>query len=410
MADQKRKLADPDAEAPTGKMARAGPGELDLVYPFWYQVAAPTEITPPFLDPNGPLYSTDGLLNVRLTAPLVIIRQSNGNAIGVKTDGSITVNADGALQIGISTAGPLTTTANGIDLNIDPKTLVVDGSSGKNVLGVLLKGQGALQSSAQGIGVAVDESLQIVDNTLEVKVDAAGPLAVTAAGVGLQYDNTQFKVANGTLQLYQAPTSSVAAFTSGTIGLSSPTGNFVSSSNNPFNGSYFLQQINTMGMLTTSLYVKVDTTTMGTRPTGAVNENARYFTVWVSSFLTQCNPSNIGQGTLEPSNISMTSFEPARNPISPPVFNMNQNIPYYASRFGVLESYQPIFTGSLNTGSIDVRMQVTPVLATNNTTYNLIAFTFQCASAGLFNPTVNGTVAIGPVVHTCPAARAPVTV
>lgn len=347
---------------------RANPGEVDLVYPFWYQVESPVEITPPFLDPSGPLYtSLDGNLSLRLSAPITNIQRS----IGLKTDSSLSVNSNGALQVAVDPTGPV------------------------------ISGNG-------GLTVTVASPLEVVANSLQVKTDPSSAITTSADGLTLSIDPQQFTVSNGQLQLLKAPTTTAATLTGGSAALNSPTAQTVNASHHPNNVSFYLRQCNLMGMLVTSLYLKMDSNTMGERPSGAANENSRYFTFWVSAFPGVCDPSNLGNLTVEPSNVLAASFEPAPNPTQPPSFDLTTTTtPYYQANSGVLQTYAPLVTGTFAPGTINVRILPTDVIDSSGT-YTMIAFTYQCSAASIFNPSKTGTLTIGPVVYACPARSAPI--
>lgn len=286
------------------KTAKVGPGEVDLVYPFAYQSSSACQLTPPFLNPSGPLYTSNGLLSVRVTSPITI---TNSN------------------------------------------------------------------------------------------------------GIGLNYDDTQFTVTDGKLQLLSITKMplTVAVRNAGSRDLSVVSGTISNEDNNVFKCSYWIEQTNVMGMLTTCVYVKLDTTTMGTRPGGATNIDARYFTFWISTFISNCNPSTIEAGTIEPQQADISSFEPATNPTNPPNFAPSTADPYFQAGHGYVISTYPGLTGNVATGTINVRMLPTTVTGTDNVNHNCIAYTYQCTKSGLFNPSQNGSVSVGPVTFTCPAARLP---
>nr|WNT44154.1 fiber 2 protein [Fowl aviadenovirus 4] len=449
------------------RMVRAS--QLDLVYPFDYVADPVGGLNPPFLGGSGPLVDQGGQLTLNVTDPIIIKNRSvdlahdpslDVNAQGqlavavdpegalditpdgldVKVDGvTVMVNDDwglavkvgpsggldstagglgvsvddtllvdqGELGVHLNQQGPITADSSGIDLEINPNMFTVNTSTGSGVLELNLKAQGGIQADSSGVGVSVDESLQIVNNTLEVKPDPSGPLTVSANGLGLKYDTNTLAVTAGALTVVGGGSVStpIATFVSGSPSLNTYNATTVNSSANAFSCAYYLQQWNIQGLLVTSLYLKLDSATMGNRPGDLNSANAKWFTFWVSAYLQQCNPSGIQAGTVSPSTATLTDFESManRSVTSPWTYSANG---YYEPSIGEFQVFSPVVTGAWNPGNIGIRVLPVPVSASGER-YTLLCYSLQCTNASIFNPNNSGTMIVGPVLYSCPAASLP---
>nr|CCF55050.1 short fiber [Fowl aviadenovirus A] len=448
------------------RMVRAS--QLDLVYPFDYVADPVGGLNPPFLGGSGPLVDQGGQLTLNVTDPIIIKNRSvdlahdpslDVNAQGqlavavdpegalditpdgldVKVDGvTVMVNDDwelavkvdpsggldstagglgvsvddtllvdqGELGVHLNQQGPITADSSGIDLEINPNMFTVNTSTGSGVLELNLKAQGGIQADSSGVGVSVDESLQIVNNTLEVKPDPSGPLTVSANGLGLKYDTNTLAVTAGALTVVGGGSVStpIATFVSGSPSLNTYNATTVNSSANAFSCAYYLQQWNIQGLLVTSLYLKLDSATMGNRPGDLNSANAKWFTFWVSAYLQQCN-SGIQAGTVSPSTATLTDFEPManRSVTSPWTYSANG---YYEPSIGEFQVFSPVVTGAWNPGNIGIRVLPVPVPASGER-YTLLCYSLQCTNASIFNPNNSGTMIVGPVLYSCPAGSLP---
>lgn len=381
------------------------------------------------LNPNGPVTADSNGIDLEVDPNTMEVDTATGAGVlgvKIKSGGGIESGADGIFvsgggAIALTATPPVTYTNGTVALSLDPQTLETNTSS---QLSVKLKQQGALQSSTSGIGVAVDETLEIVTNTLEVKTDPNGPFKKSSAGLGittsdpitadssgvrLKLNTAQFTTTGGILNLANPPstlTQSSISFVSGSPSLDSYTAKIVNSSSQTFSCSYYLRQVNTMGMLLTTLYLKLDSTTMGTRPTGQGNINAKWFTFVVSSYLTECNPSAISTGTLNPSvNNGMTYMAPATNRTLPANWNTDTNT-YYEPSTGYSQTFTAEKGGNWNPGAITI--VALPVVALKGSDrYNVLCFSFRCTNSGVFDPSKSGTLTIGPVTYMCEAAQSP---
>lgn len=196
---------------------------IDLVYPYWYQINT-SEVTPPLIDPNGPIYDNNGLLSLRITQPLSIVNHS----LALLTDATLGVSEDGRLGVVIDPDGALTTTEDGLDirvnnslevdldwelgvrfapeqpfeirpcgivLNIDDTLLMEQNDDTEDFeLGVHLSHEGPLTSDENGLDIDIDDSLTLVDlnaaKALSVRVPPEGPLAISERGLALNTDET----------------------------------------------------------------------------------------------------------------------------------------------------------------------------------------------------------------------------
>lgn len=199
----------------------AGASGLDLVYPYWYQVNT-SEITPPLIDPNGPIYDNNGMLNIRLNRPLSVVDRG----VGVLTDATLGVTEDGKLGVVIDSEGPLSSTEDGLTirtndsleldvdwdlgvrfapvqpfdirpcgivLNIDDTLLVDQNPETEDYeLGVHLSHEGPLTSDEHGLDIDFDDSLKLVElngaKALAVNLHPPGPLMLTETGITLNTD------------------------------------------------------------------------------------------------------------------------------------------------------------------------------------------------------------------------------
>lgn len=339
------------------------------------------------LDPNGCIESTSTGLDVNVDDTLLVEPGTDGKP---------------ELGVHLNTMGPITADSNGIDLEVNQNMFTINTSSGAGVLELKLKTTGGLQVGTSGLGVAVDQSLQITNNTLEVKPDPAGPLAVTDSGLTLQYDTSEFTMNGGKLTLIPnpSPAGSVLTLTSGSPNLNNATAKIISLTNS-YKCSYYLQQWNQQGLLTTSLYVKIDSATMGTRPSSTSHNEP--FIFWVSSYTTECNPSALSAATVLPSGTNSNLFEPLPNRANPTVWNYKED-EYYSPDSGIIGYRQIIFptvTQNFATGTITITTLPMTVIK-DSERYNLLCYRFEPQYASIFDNTKQGTLIIGPIMYSCP--------
>ena len=170
-------------------------GQLDLVYPFWFQNSSGggggtviPPVNPPLLDPAGPLYVQNNMLRMRTGAPIVV---SNG-ALGLSYDTSLGLSDQNQLQVNLEPNGPLKVTDDGIELTVDPLTLEVTDWE----LGVKIDPAGPLDASTDGLTLRTDDTLSLGQDPttheyeLGLKLDPSGPLEASADGLNLRLDDT----------------------------------------------------------------------------------------------------------------------------------------------------------------------------------------------------------------------------
>lgn len=404
------------------------------------------------LDPSGPLTASSAGISINVDDTLLIEDDD--------------ANQAKELGVHLNPNGPITADQDGLDLEIDSQTMVVknSGTSG-GVLGVLLKPSGGLQSSIQGIGVAVADTLTITSNTVEVKTDPngsisysangiavkpdpSGPLTssgtglsvVTAAdgaiqssnaglavktdpsgpitsgsnGLNLSYNASDFTVTQGVLNIIRNPSTLPDAYLeSGTNYLNNFTAQAENSSLFKFNCAYFLQSWYSNGLVTSSLYLKIDRAQFSTMPTGQTAENARYFTFWVPTYET-LNLSRVSNPTITPDTVPWGAFSPAQNCSGNPAFPYYLTQPlsiYFEPKSGSIQNFQPVLTGDWNTdnynpGTVQVCILPQTVLGAQQTFVNLTCYNFRCANPGLFKSTTStGTFTIGPIFYQCPSNK-----
>ena len=434
-----------DTEGPI----RISPDGLDIaVDPSTLEVDDEWELAVK-LDPNGPLTASSAGININVDDTLLIEDDD--------------ANQAKELGVHLNPNGPITADQDGLDLEIDSQTMVVknSGTSG-GVLGVLLKPSGGLQSSIQGIGVAVADTLTITSNTAEVKTDPngsisysangiavkpdpSGPLTssstglsvVTAAegaiqssnaglavktdpngpitsgsnGLNLSYNASDFTVTRGVLSIIRNPSTLPDAYLeSGTNYLNNFTAQAENSSVFKFNCAYFLQSWYSNGLVTSSLYLKIDRAQFSNMPTGQTAENARYFTFWVPTY-ESLNLSRVSTPTITPNTVQWGAFSPAQNCSGNPAFQYNLTQPpsiYFEPKSGSVQTFQPVLTGAWNTdtynpGTVQVCILPQTVVGGQSTFVNMTCYNFRCQNPGIFKVAANsGTFTIGPIFYSCP--------
>ena len=353
------------------------------------------------LDPDGPIDASASGLNINIDETLLVAEDST--------------NQRYELGVHLNQDGPITADSDGLDLEINPETLTVTNPSNTGgVLSVLLKPQGGLQTSILGIGVAVDRTLAIEQDTVEVKLDPDGPLIASDNGVNLSYDTTDFTVQGGKLTLTKTPTTSaIAKLTSGSSTMTSFTAILSNSSQQNFNCSYYLQQWLLDGLILTSLYIKLDRDHFTNMSTVPANQNAKWFTFWITASST-FNLSNIDTPTIEPSTVQWNAFLPASNYSQPESFQYGTSGSvtnmYYEPSSGALQTFMPVTTGDWSTdtykpGQITICALPVSVVSSGSSSRMMLCFNFRCTNSGIFNPNAtSGTLQLGPIFYTCPSS------
>lgn len=400
-----------DTEGPI----RISPDGLDIaVDPSTLEVDDEWELTVK-LDPAGPISSSAAGINIRVDDTLL-----------VEDDDTAQVKE---LGVHLNPTGPITADQDGLDLEVDPQTLTVTNSGATGgVLGVLLKPSGGLQTSSQGIGVAVADTLTISSNTVEVKTapngsigsstdgiavttDPAGPITSGANGLSLSYDTSDFTVSQGMLSIFRNPSTYPNAYLeSGTNLLNNYTAYAENSSNYKFNCAYFLQSWYSNGLVTSSLYLKINRDNLTSLPSGQLSENAKYFTFWVPTY-NSMNLSNIATPTITPSSVPWGAFLPAQNCTSNPAFKYYLTQPpsiYFEPESGSVQTFQPVLTGdwdnsTYNPGTVQVCILPQTVVGGQSTFVNMTCYNFRCQNPGIFKVAASsGTFTIGPIFYSCP--------
>lgn len=183
-------------------------GQLDLVYPFWYQTSSGggggtivPPVNPPLLDPAGPLYVQNNMLRMRTGAPIVV---SNGT-LGLSYDTSLGLSDQNQLQVNLEPNGPLKATDDGIELTVDPLTLEVTDWE----LGVKIDPAGPLDASTDGLTLRTDDTLSLGQDPttheyeLGLKLHPSGPLEVSTDGLNLRIDDTLLVEQDATTHEYE---------------------------------------------------------------------------------------------------------------------------------------------------------------------------------------------------------------
>ncbi|APY28364.1 fiber 2 [Psittacine aviadenovirus B] len=131
------------------------------------------------------------------SGPLLAVKLKPGGGLQKGADGlfaTVLSTDSGQAVANVTASPPLSVDNSNISLAVDPNTL----QTGSGVLGVNLKDQGGLQTGTSGIGVAVDQSLTVTNNTVEVKPDSTGPVYLSSNGVNVRTDNETVNITNGT--------------------------------------------------------------------------------------------------------------------------------------------------------------------------------------------------------------------
>ncbi|AGX93316.1 fiber [turkey adenovirus 4] len=385
------------------------------------------------VEPNGPLRSTPDGLDLAIDSTLEVDNwelgvklnpagpiDASAAGLDINVDETLLVAEDSTNQryelgVHLNPNGPITADSDGLDLEINPETLTVTNDSNTGgVLSVVLKPQGGLQSSLLGIGVAVDRTLTIDQNTVEVKIDPTGPLTSSDNGLSLDYDTTDFSVQAGKLSLLKTPTVSAnAKLTSGSSTMTAFSAYIANSSQQNFNCSYYLQQWLVDGLIMTSLYLKLDRAHFSNMGSDESSRNAKWFTFWISS-TSNFNLSNISEPTIEPSTVQWNAFLPASNYSQPASFQYTTSggvtNMYYQPSSGAMQTFLPVTTGdwantTYDPGSVNICALPVSVASSASSSRMMICFNFRCTNSGIFNSNATtGTMSIGPIFFTCPAS------
>ncbi|QGQ62883.1 fiber [Fowl aviadenovirus E] len=352
------------------------------------------------LDPNGPLDSSATGITVRVDDTLLV--EDDGSGQGKE------------LGVHLNPVGPITADEDGLDLEIDNQTLKITPGSAGGVLSVQLKPQGGLNSQSDGIQVVTQNSIEVDNGALDVKVVANGPLSSTSDGLTLNYDTADFTVNDaGTLSILRNPSVVANAYlTSGASTLQQFTAQGENSSQFSFPCAYYLQQWLSDGLIFSSLYLKLDRAHFTHMQTGDTYQNAKYFTFWVGAG-TSFNLSNLTAPTITPNTTQWNAFEPALDYSGAPPFDYLATSVltiYFEPTTGRLESYLPVLTGNwsqtpYNPGTITLCVRAVRVQSRTQGTFStLVCYNFRCQNAGIFNSNATaGTMTLGPIFFSCPA-------
>lgn len=352
------------------------------------------------LDPNGPL-------------------DSSATGITVKVDDTLLVEDDGSgqgkeLGVHLNPDGPITADQNGLDLEIDNQTLKITPGSAGGVLSVQLKPQGGLNSQSDGIQVVTQNSIEVDNGALDVKVVANGPLSTTPNGLTLNYDTGDFTVNAGTLSILRNPSLVANAYlTSGARTLQQFTAKGENSSQFSFPCAYYLQQWLSDGLIFSSLYLKLDRTRFTGMSSDPSYQNARYFTFWVGGGAAM-NLSQLSTPTITPSTTEWTAFAPALNYSGAPAFVYDANpvfTIYFQPNTGRVDTYLPVLTGdwktssTYNPGTITLVVRNATIQLQSQSTFTTsVCYNFRCQNSGIFNNNAtSGTLTLGPIFYSCPA-------
>lgn len=186
----KRQISEDDQQgpAPSSKKTRAASGQVELNYPFWYTIEEP-ELNPPLLNPNGPLYQEDGMLKLRMTAPVANVR----NGVGLKYDGSLSLNQTGEIGLNVTPQAGLETTDNGLGVKVDGTTIRFTSTGAISAVASEIKvnPEGPIENGTDGLDLKINNTLEVDDDwELGVKLDPNSAIDYNAQGLTLNLDET----------------------------------------------------------------------------------------------------------------------------------------------------------------------------------------------------------------------------
>ncbi|WPS63628.1 fiber 2 [Aviadenovirus phalacrocoracidae] len=269
----KRKQDDASsANAPKTARTSAKP-EIDLNYPFWYTVSG-SDVTPPLLQPTGPLYDNNGLLDVRVMAPL----DTKNHAIAFNHDLTLIVDPSGRASVRVSPDGGIDTTSRGLAVRINPDGVITSGDEG---ISLNLDGETLWSKSP--------------DKTIAVKLKPNGVIASNSEGIYLRYNASDLVTTANGLGLPVRPRylSPYCTMESGDPTLMNFSAKVKSASNTDWPCSYYLFMANSSGMVNGNVIIMLDRSKIETPGPGIKSFIGFTFVITSDTSIPGSNHSNL---------------------------------------------------------------------------------------------------------------------
>ncbi|BBJ21556.1 fiber protein [Crane-associated adenovirus 1] len=173
------------------KKVATGDRTINIVYPLWYEVGE-SDLNPPLIEPDGPLYDDNGKLNIHVSAPL----SKANKTLSLNHDSTLETTEEGQLSVKINPEGPLEVSPDGLNIKIDDSLHIDDDWE----LGLKLKEDQPFKSTLNGLELVVDDTL-LIDNSppyeLGVHLSQNGPITADTDGIDLEYDPSTLKIQDG---------------------------------------------------------------------------------------------------------------------------------------------------------------------------------------------------------------------
>lgn len=192
---------DPKASAVGELVTRVKDGELDLNYPFWWDRdneggsgGGGGGNEPPAVDVEGPIYNASKGLNIRTDKSLKLVNVTGGKGLGVNCQNPLTSDENG---IGLAAQMPLKADTNGLTLDLDNSLQISNqklsvklatsnpGLTKNDGLQVQAAAPFAVNTSGLSLNLVNNGGLEIVDTGLQAKT--LKPLKCFASGINLEY-------------------------------------------------------------------------------------------------------------------------------------------------------------------------------------------------------------------------------
>ncbi|QJC19262.1 fiber-2 [Duck adenovirus 4] len=425
-----------------------------LLYPLWQQARNP-KLTPPFLDPDcclreengklvlktsGPLVQHDGYLRVNFEDNTLSVNTAgqlevnlhpegpliaDEDGIDIKTDGTLTVE-DWELGVKLDPAEPIDYSSNGLRLHLDETMLVAKDENQRPALGVHLNPIGPITADENGLDLEFDtNALEVREQPgrggeLTLRLAPRGPLAVIEEeGLDLCIDETVFAHKNGMLTLKPEALPSPAhpycvtglslTRTAGTPELHDHSGKVFTKSGKPYRCAYWLRQVNSAGVLSTTVYLNLASLVMASDTPEEGDNDATTFQFWISAD-PRCNPSELEEGTYYPlieHEHRHKYLSPARNKyVFDNVFDIS--LTRFAEDTGGA-TLTCIPKMAQEPDSLEGHWQAEPIAVTmapvtlrhEGEYYHVLCFTFTTQTAWLFDRAKKGQMTLGPISFTC---------
>lgn len=454
----KREASEPLAGC-SRKKSKTSKVPIDLTYPYNYTPDSGSDLNPPFLSSNGPLYDSGSGLTLKCSAPLDISNKS----VVLKTDNTLAKNEKGELGVKLDCQGPIiagdngldidhdntletdnwklsvnfaphqpiSVTTNGMTINVDDTMLIEANEENEYELGVHLNLNGPITADQEGIDLEIDnQTMQVIegalgikhaapivvqpntgitvdtDNTLalqnsKLRVNTVAPIVAKSNGVALDIDESKLAVQNNKLTIRHIAMP-IATFEAGDPTLRSYDGLIRAQTQtgiSTWQVAYYIYMVNCAGMVTANVTIKMDRSKLSTG--GVVPNNYINLCYILNPNVTGGNnPSTISNPTIVPSN-AMLSFVPSDKIQRGYVVNPSTffNGPWSGGNVEI--RFYPV-----TTGKTFILSYCLPYPARLNGT-SVIAFTFDLRPQSNWFEQSNSTCIMGPLIYTYQASMPP---